>query len=190
MLYAENAEIKIENFLWKISFPCNLTAFAMSSSRPCSSQKKTTTRHSCGRWDTVWTNVLLGLIQNLVNSLPLGANGQRCHGVVDHSEDDLTKSGDFSYGLGVDQHDQPKLDMPNCFSDSAQELMAVLVWITTMSWIYSNIFKNQHKTIYNLYAKSRRECRNFCCGSPLAPLPSSHEIKPGVKVKIVIYPNW
>ena len=41
MLYAENAEIKIENFLWKISsFPCNLTAFAMSSSRPCSSQKK------------------------------------------------------------------------------------------------------------------------------------------------------
>lgn len=190
MLYAENAEIKIENFLWKISFPCNLTAFAMSSSRPCSSQKKTTTRHSCGRWDTVWTNVLLGLIQNLVNSLPLGANGQRCHGVVDHSEDDLTKSGDFSYGLGVDQHDQPKLDMPNCFSDSAQELMAVLVWITTMSWIYSNIFKNQHKTIYNLYAKSRRECWNFCCGSPLAPLPSSHEIKPGVKVKIVIYPNW
>lgn len=154
-------------------------------------KKNTTTRHSCGRWDTVWTNVLLGLTQNLVNSLPLGANGQRCHGVVDHSEDDLTKSGDFSYGLGVDQHDQPNLDMPNCFSDSAQELMArVLVWIITMSWIYSKIFKNQHKTIYNLYAKSRRECWNFCCGSPLAPLPSSHEIKPGVKVKIVVYPNW
>ena len=76
--------------------------------------------------DNRWTNVG-GLTQSLI-LLPLGANGQRCHGVVDHSEDDLT-SGDLSYGLGVINSLRYAQMIPNDrFSGYAQELMA-RVWM-------------------------------------------------------------
>ena len=101
---------------------------------------------------------------------PLGANGQCCHGVVDHAEDDLTKAvtkllGPWGGWDHVDRVDrvESKLEMRrrNDFSGQAQELTARVRKYgepAYLSW-HQHIRYKPYISIYKLYAKSRPESR-------------------------------